>query len=330
MDQSWSERVGTQEWRREAELWIHDVAAQRHARVIGPIEQPRIRPWSTQLIVPTDKGRLWFKANCPGYAFEGGLQRTLAQLISADVEAPLAVDTTRGWMLTADHGPSLGETREPTLADWQEVVAEVAQIQRTLVGHGEELLATGMPDHSPESVPDRFDRLVDRMARLPADHPTHLSPELVGRLEAARAGLVEAANQVAESPLPNTFQHGDVHPRNVFVAAGRMRIFDFGDSMWSFALETMRVPFGMIATSDTIDWPPVRDAYREHWTDLVTPREFDALWHACELTHAVNRTMTWWRAMQGASAAEWAGPWGSAPRDCLANVLDAAYAGGGG
>lgn len=322
MDHSWSEQVGAQQWRRDAELWIHEVVAQRHAKVIGPIDQPRIRPWSTQLIIPTDKGRMWFKANCPGYAFEGGLQQALARLIPGDVDVPLAADTTRGWMITADHGPSLSEAREPTLADWQQVVSEVASIQRSLGEHREDLLATGMPDHSPGTIPDRFDRLVDRMARLPPDHPTHISSDLRLRFEAACPALVDATRLLAESPMPSAFHHGDVHPGNVFIAEGRMRVFDFGDSMWAFALETMRVPFGMIAASDSIDWAPVRDAYREHWTDLVTPREFDALWHACELTHAVNRTMTWWRAMRGASAAEWAGTWGSAPRTCLSNVLE--------
>lgn len=329
MDQSWSEFVGTREWRRDAEEWIDNVLAQRGINVTGPIEQPRIRPWSTQLIIPTDLGTVWFKANCPGYAFEPGLQRTLARLLPDEVDAPLGADTSRGWMLTSDHGPSLGEIDEPTLAQWKDVVSKVAQMQRALVDHRDELLATDLPNHSPLTVPDRLDRLIERMTRLPADHPTHLEPELARRLEAARPAVVEATSLLDTSPIPSTFQHGDVHPRNVFVADGRMRVFDFGDSMWSFALEAMSVPFGMIAASNSIEWAPVHDAYREHWTDLVTPRDYDALWHACGVTHAVNRTMTWWRALQGASPEEWAGPWGEAPRRALSNVLDAPYLGGG-
>lgn len=322
MEQSWSEYVGSPTWRQEAESWIHTVLADRSIAVSGPIDQPRIRPWSTQLVIPTDAGTVWFKANCPGYAFEAGLQQTLAGLLPEAIEAPLATDTSRGWMLTVDHGPSLGELHEPSLTEWQGVVSQLAEIQRALAGNREELVGAGLPDCSPRTVPDRFDRLIERLSGLPAGHPSHLSRELVARLEATRPQLVDATQQLGESPIPSTFQHGDAHPRNVFVVDGRMKIFDFGDSMWSSALEAMSVPFGVIAKSGDIPWEPVRDAYREHWSDLVSARDYDALWHACGLTHAVNRSATWWRGLQGASEEEWAQPWGNAPRYYVTNVLD--------
>ena len=142
----------------------------------------------------------------------------------------------------------------------------------------------------------------------------------MSRLEAARSQVGEAADQLAASPIPLTFQHGDVHPWNVFVEDG-MSLFDFGDAMWAFAFEAMSVPYGWIAAEKRLPWEPVRDAYREHWTDLVSIREYDALWNACGLTHAVNRSATWWRGVQGASEAELE-EWGHAPRFHLLNVLE--------
>ena len=321
MDQSWSEQVGAPEWRREAEGWIHDVLSDRGATVTGPIAQPRIRPWSTQLIVPTGHGKVWFKANCPANSFEARVQVVLAELVPDDVEAPLAIERERGWMLTADHGPSLGDLHEPPVEDWQHVVDQAARVQRALVGAKDQLRAAGLPDYSPATIPDRFDRLIELMGGLPDVHPSHIDPDLAGRLEAVRPQLVDACRQVEDSPIPSTFQHGDVHPWNVFLADGQMKLFDFGDAMWGFALEAMSVPYGWIAEKKLIEWESVGNAYREHWTDLVSVREYESLWHACGLTHAVNRSATWWRGIQGASQDEWAA-WGDAPRIHLMNLLD--------
>ncbi len=81
------------------------------------------------------------------------------------------------------------------------------------------------------------------------------------------------------------------------------------------------MPYGWIANRHTIEWAPVRDAYRENWSDLVTDREFDALWGAAGIVQAVNRSATWWRALHRASAEEWT-RWGSGPAAHLRNVLE--------
>lgn len=321
MEQSWSELVAEPHWRREAERWIHDVLTSSGITITGPIEQPRIRPWSTQMIVPTDAGSIWFKANCPGNAFEARVQMTLAALVPNDVVSPLAIDDARGWMLTLDHGASLGDAHEPTLEDWQQVVSQAARVQQALAGAKDELTRAGLPDHSPATVPDRFDRLVERFAGLPEGHPTRITAEDEARLISGRSRLVDAVRQLEESAVPSTFQHGDVHPWNVFVDRGHMKLFDFGDAMWGFAFEAMSVPYGWITEKKLIEWEPVRDSYREHWSDHIGVREYESLWNACGLTHAVNRSATWWRGVQGCSPQEWKA-WGDAPRIHLLNLLD--------
>ncbi|MCW2752433.1 MAG: hypothetical protein JWR83_3543 [Aeromicrobium sp.] len=316
-----SELVAGESWRREAETWIVEQLAREGQQIGGEITQPRIRPWSTQLVVPTDAGPAWFKANCPGNAFEAQLQQVLAELVPDDVEPPMAIDASRGWMLTTDHGPSLGEGREPTVADWQEVVSQTARVQRALVDQKAPLVAAGLPDYSPPTVPERYDWLIERLTKLPVDHPSHVSAELAGQLDRARPVVVEAAQRLEESPIPSTFQHGDCHPENVYADGTQLRLFDFGDAQWAFAFEAMCVPHGWIAEQGRLPWEPVRDAYREHWGDLVTHREYEALWHAATITHSVNRSATWWRGVQGASVDEWE-MWGDGPRIHLVDVLE--------
>ena len=95
-----SEVVTSPTWRSDAEEWIRDRVVAAGRTVTGEITQPRVRPWSTQLIVPTDAGLRWFKANCPALAFEPALHATLARLEPDEVDEPFAVDAERGWIVT--------------------------------------------------------------------------------------------------------------------------------------------------------------------------------------------------------------------------------------
>ncbi len=59
----------------EADAWIRS-----QVHVVGEIEQPHVRPWSTVLRVPSDGEVLWFKAVSDGHAFEVPLTAILARL----------------------------------------------------------------------------------------------------------------------------------------------------------------------------------------------------------------------------------------------------------
>ncbi len=319
MGRPFSEHVASDAWRREAEDWIGERLAGGGRTLTGEITQPRIRPWSTQLVVPTDAGTLWFKANCPSMAFEPLLHAELARLVPDAVDMPFAIDADRGWIVTADRGTTLGDSHEPSADDWRLLLDETARMQRLLAEHGVELAATGLPDCSPRTVPERFDRIVDTFASLPAEHPSHVSADVEVELRAKREAISDAAHLLAESPLPVTWQHGDLHPWNVFATDAGLRIFDFGDGQWSHALEVLSVPYGWIEARTELAWSDVVGAYADAWG--VTVEDLDGPWHASALTQSVNRALTWWAALAGATAAEWT-EWGDAPLYHLKRVLE--------
>lgn len=314
-----SQRVAEPTWFDTAVAWIVEQVEERGHHVTGTVEQRRIRPWSTQLVVPTDAGRLWFKTNCRAMSFEPALQAVLSDLVPAAVDRPFAVDADRGWLLTRDHGPTLREVRDPTPEDWQDVVAEAAAMQAALAPHGETLSAAGLPDCSPATTLDRFDRLLALYTDLPDRHPAHVPPELADRLRSARPRLVSAVERLVTSASPNTWQHGDLHPGNVYGAGDRMRVFDFGDSQWAHPLETLAVPYGWITKLSQTPWPPVLAAWSDVWG--VDPASLDEDWRASSLTHAVNRSMLWWGCLEEATAEEWR-QWGDGPVSHLCRMLE--------
>jgi hypothetical protein len=313
--QAFSTLVTTPAWREDAVDWIHSVLASRGLRITGPIEQPRVRPWSTHLVIPTDVGTVWFKANNPSMAFESALHEALARLVPTHVASPLAVHAERGWLLTPDHGPTLADltTGEATAVSsplWCRVVTEAAQIQVAVVDHRDALLATGMTDASPASVPDRFDQLLDVV-----------EPGLASQLRERRSELVDAVAALDASPFAATWQHGDLHPGNVFAGReSRPTVFDFGDSQWASALEILVVPFGWAHEHADVVWDEMVGAFLDVWGQ--PRREFDEAWNAVAFTHGVNRALTWHRALLTATSAELA-EFGPLAERHLGRLLDA-------
>ncbi|GAB3092235.1 phosphotransferase [Isoptericola nanjingensis] len=332
MAAAFSDTVTSDAWRAEATAWITAVLARRGVRVLAPPEQPRVRPWSTQLVVATDSGRYWFKATCRSSSFEPALQALLAEVAPDAADAPAAVDADRGWMLTADRGATLRDRREPTGSDWDALLTRSAHLQQELLGHGDALRATGLPDCSPGTVPARFDAVLALLQGVPAGHPARPDQRTLERLHAARDAVATAAATLAASPLPSSLQHGDLHPGNVFEVDGALRVFDLGDAQWAHPLEVLEVS-SAVARDGGADWEPVERAYRRAWDVWCAARglppvgaaddapAWDDLRRAAGVTHAVNRAWTWCGALAEATEAEWA-DWGEAPGRHLATVLD--------
>ena len=74
--------------------------------VVGEVEQPQVRPWSTAMRIPTSAGVVWFKASGPGPAHEGPLLEVFRVFGVAHVLLPLAVHPERPWILFEDGGPT--------------------------------------------------------------------------------------------------------------------------------------------------------------------------------------------------------------------------------
>lgn len=315
-----STRVAGSPWRERVDAWITTSLENAGIEVTGPTDQLRIRPWSTQLTVPTDRGLVWFKATCPSMTFEAALQATIARLVPGAVQQPIAIEADEGWMLTLDHGPTLGAQRSPTVEDWKRAVAEAARVQRALAGHRDELLAAGLPDAGPETVPARFERLLEVSEEAPPERTGRISPEVAAELRSRRGELADACALLAESPVPSTWQHGDLHQENLVDTGERIAFFDLGDGMWSHAVEVLCVPYGVVKDAGGIEWDEVARAWCEVWN--IEPAHFEELWQASAFTHAVNRAVTWHRALVTATTDEVL-EWGDAVEHHLTSMLDA-------
>jgi hypothetical protein len=302
-------------WRELAVTWLDAQLAHEGIQRTGDVEQPHLRPWATALKAPTTHGPIWLKAAGPGTAFEVGLYGLLHRAAPECVLAPIASAPARGWIVLPDGGQPLGErvTGDDLVDALVTVLAHYGRLQRELAPQVGEMLALGLGDMRPASMPSRFDealiaagRYVERRGDA-ADRATYAQ---LGALRDTFAGWCE---RLADAPVPASLDHNDLHPWNILVARGdtvaNAHFYDWGDSVVAHPFASLLLPLGWVQRQlgfgrGAPEVLRVRDAYLDVFSDLAPHAELvEALELACHVGKAA-RALTWERALRALGDAE--------------------------
>ncbi|MGA9746229.1 MAG: phosphotransferase [Nocardioides sp.] len=291
----------------EARAWVAAQVEPRGLRLTGDWEQPHCRPWSSAISFESDGGRLWFKVNGPGIRHEAALVDLLGEVVPDLVPPVLAADHDRAWSLTRDAGPVL---RSVAPADqlwswWEGILSRYAEAQIELAGHRDSVLAAGVPEVSPATLPHRVRALVAELAaRDPSDGG--LTTEETDRLEALQPAYDGWCAALATSAVPDSVQHDDLHSSNVCWtgSVADARVIDWGDASWGFPLTTMLATMNSIAfhAGCEVEDPRVlrvRDAYLEPFTTRTDRAELVALVELARRTGTVGRALSYQQAFVG-------------------------------
>lgn len=327
----------SQEWLDTARAWLDERLAVAGTPRTGEISQPSLRPWGTVLTAPTAAGPVWLKVPGPENVFEVPLYALMAKAAPAGVLTPLEVDTERGWVLLPDGGQTLGDQIDDTgLVDaLVKILPQYGRLQRDLMPHVDDMLALGMTDMRAAVMPARFEEALDVVGRYVAEHDDdHPDRErgrnVLARVTDRRAEFTAWCERLAESAVPASVDHNDLHPWNVFMVDGRATFYDWGDGVVAHPFASMLLALGIVhhRLRVPVDDPAIvrpRDAYLEVFDDLAPRSELVVeLELACWVGKAA-RVLTWARALRLAEHDE-AGEFASAPLDCLAGLLAPTWA----
>lgn len=289
----------------EVTAWVAAHAKEAGLALTGEREQPHARPWSSAIRFESDGGRLWFKVNGPGTRHEAPLVATLGRVVPHLVPELLGVHAGRGWSLMRDAGPVMRTLADPDQlwGRWEQVLPVYAEAQLTLAAYLPELLGEGVDDLGPTALPGRARRMCDELAALAPDQGG-LTPEDVRRVRGALPSYDVACSELAESGVPPSINHDDLHSSNICWGEAGPRIIDWGDAVVGH-------PFGtMLATLNSIAWHAgadlgdprverVRDAYLEPFATYGTLAERRHWVTLARRTGCVSRAQSYVNAFEG-------------------------------
>jgi hypothetical protein len=239
-----------------AEDWIRV-----HVEPVGAIQTVHQRPWATVLRVPLAGGVAWFKACAPVQAFEPRLTAELSARWPDRVAEVLGYDEERAWLLLADAGTPVGAAGNPPEA-WLTALPLYAELQRGEAAYAREHLAHGVPDLRLETLPARYQELVQ--LDLPLERGE------IRRLRDFAPRFSELCDELAADGVPETIQHDDLHHANLYARGRRVRVLDWGDASISHPFASLVVTFRFLEERTRLTpgdpwFTRLRDAYLEPW-----------------------------------------------------------------
>jgi hypothetical protein len=269
-------------------------------RTTGPAEQVKLVAWSAVYAIPTTDGRVWFKANGGETRYEAPLAAALGAWAPDRVLVPLAIEPERGWQLLPDGGTPLRELAANTdPATWGRFLTGYAELQRRVTPYADEMLALGVPDHRPASMPDKLVALLE-------DPGLVIEDDARAALRRLQPAYADACARLAEAGPAATIQHDDLHSNNMLPMPDGDRFFDWGDASVAHPFTTLLVTMRSFAYTLEVktDDPVVRrvrDAYLEPWG---LGRDGPELVRLATWTGIPGRALSWQRSLVGAGPAD--------------------------
>ena len=287
---------------KQAHDWIYAETRRQSIRITGDIEQPHLYPWSTVLIVPTDVGRLFFKATAPETIYEAALTKKLTEWIPESMPELVAVDPVRGWMLMRDGGDQLRQSIRPAkdIRPWEPVISRYAEVQIKLVGHVPEILALGIPDHRLAALPSLYSDLLTDEESLMIDQEKGITSSEFQELKERASRLEQICSDLAAFGIPESLNQCDFHDGNVLIKNGRITFFDWGDVNVTHPFVSLRTFFVSIEISlqlDEYSFTPEMEAllnlYLEPWEKFAPRDELAVAYRLSKPVASVVKALLW-------------------------------------
>lgn len=289
-------------WQEKAQTWIREESEKNSIQLIGDIEQPHIRHWSTVMAVESEEGKLFFKATAPELIHEIALTEKLAMWYPEDMAELIAVDVERGWLLMHDGGKELRKFIRPTkdIQLWEPVIHRYAALQIGLAEYLDEMLNTGIPDHRLTVLPSLFAELLTDEKSLMLGLEKGLNDEEYRLCQEHKSRFSNICAELVSIGIPETINHGDFHDGNVLVKNGHITFFDWGDADITHPFISLRTFFVSIEMSlelDDYEFTPemevLLDIYLNSFKEFASKKELRKAFALSKPVASLITTLKW-------------------------------------
>jgi hypothetical protein len=166
---------------------------------------------------------------------------------------------------------------------WLAILPLSAELQRGEAAYALDHLAHGVPDLRVDTLPARYDDLLEQ--GLPLDRDDR------ERVRAFAPRYAQHCADLSSQSVPETIQHDDLHMDNVYAHGERLRVLDWGDSSVSHPFASLVATFRFLEERNGITYGDpwlarIRDAYLEPWGSGLTD-VFDLALRVGTFGHAI-------------------------------------------
>jgi hypothetical protein len=220
----------TTAWIRDLCLWIEEKIDPMNLRLSGQFRQLTASSTFNLIRFETNGPALWFKAVGQPNLHEFRIVSTLATLFPSFLPRIVAsLPERNAWLATEAEGTS--PDADSNFSTWKTLSVRLAEFQIASLREVPRLISAGCRDIRVPSLlnsTDEFfaimDKLMKQQVRTP---PSILTSE---ELLSLRKQIKEILSLLAASGIPDTLNHLDLNPGNIFVSAEHCTFIDWAEA----------------------------------------------------------------------------------------------------
>lgn len=289
-------------WLKQAHTWIESETKRHSITINGAFEQPHIYAWSTVIHIPTNEGKLFFKAAATETIFESALMQILASIKEEYIPNVLSVDLKRGWILMRDGGEQLRASIRPTknITAWHSVLPKFSSLQIESIPYIQKLLDIGVPDYRLHKLPGLLTEILKDDEILLIDKEKGLTSSELQQLREIIPHFELVCKKLTAFGIPESLNHGDFHDGNVLVQNGNISLIDWGDASISHPFVSLRTLFVSIEIaldledySFTPEMNSLLENYLQAWASYAPINELKNAYQISKPVASVVKALNW-------------------------------------
>jgi phosphotransferase family enzyme len=178
----------------------------------------------------TNQGAFWFKAVGEPNLREFPVTIALAERFRRHIPRLLAVcPEWNAWLSPEAEGQELSLSTTP--AAWHQVAESLAELQVASIGHVPEILTAGAHDVRSDQLVELADSFFCAMEET-MEAQTRTGPQKLSRqaIRKVRNRVKEVLRQLDDTGIPDSLNHLDLNPGNVFTTESRAAFLDWAEA----------------------------------------------------------------------------------------------------
>ena len=263
-------------WFPDLQQWVQHQIGTHGLHLNGRFRQLNACPTFSLIRFETDGPAVWFKAVGAPNQREYPLTLALAHHFSRFLPEIIATRPEwNGWLAREAEGTLLNECS--TLASWEAVATDLAELQIQSLGRSLHLLDPGARDLRAWALADLVQPFFRTMGEV-MERQTKMPPAALSRDELHRlsARVQDALTVLEETDIPNTLGHLDLNPGNIICSPTGCMFLDWAEAFvghpfltFQYLLEHFRRAFGQDRSQET----QLVARYSSPWCAFVSESE---------------------------------------------------------